>query len=175
MNNKGADQTVWMLRLVCAFVVHIQQNQVFSRWGSYHPCMWCDNLFDNLFELCTKLLQFYLLQSFARWSAWIVCYNYTPGRRQLKTLSTIDECGSKLIETVFLIAICRQCGDKWQLKTLFLTIFDLRSSIVLAISTAAYPVWIRLNYNISEWNVVYAFFMVPIWDKTKKLMENSME
>ena len=28
------------------------------------------------------------------------------------------------VETVFSIAICRQPGDKWQLKTLFLAIFD---------------------------------------------------
>ena len=46
----------------------------------------------------------------------------------------------KSIETVFSIPICRQCGDKWQSKTLFLLIFDLRSSIVLAFSIAAYPV-----------------------------------
>ena len=38
----------------------------------------------------------------------------------------------KSIETVFLIAICPQCGDKWLSKTLFLLIFDLRSLIVLA-------------------------------------------
>ena len=31
-------------------------------------------------------------------------------------------------------------GDKWQSKTLFSTIFDLRSSIVLTFSIAAYPV-----------------------------------
>ena len=55
----------------------------------------------------------------------------TPGRRQSKTLLTIDERGSKSPETVFSIAICRQSGDKWQSKTLFLTNFDLRSSIVL--------------------------------------------
>ena len=36
----------------------------------------------------------------------------------------------KLIETVFLIAICRPTGDKWQSKTLFLSIFDPCSSIV---------------------------------------------
>ena len=36
----------------------------------------------------------------------------------------------KSIETVFLIAICRQGGDKWQSKTLFLLIFYLRSLIV---------------------------------------------
>ena len=40
---------------------------------------------------------------------------------------------------MFLIPICRQCGDKWQSKTLFLLIFDLRSSVVLAFSIAAYP------------------------------------
>ena len=44
----------------------------------------------------------------------------------------------KSIETVFSIPFCRECGDKWQSKTLFLTIFDLRSSIVLAFSIAAY-------------------------------------
>ena len=46
----------------------------------------------------------------------------------------------KSIETVFSIAICCQCGDKWQSKTLFLLIFDQRSSIVLAFLIAAYPV-----------------------------------
>ena len=64
----------------------------------------------------------------------------TPDRRQSKTLSTIVEHGSKSLETVFSIAICRQYGDKWQSKTLFLLIFDLRSSIVLEFSIAAYPV-----------------------------------
>ena len=67
----------------------------------------------------------------------------TLGRRQLKTLSTIDKRGSKLIETVFLIAICHHTGDKWQSITLFLSIFYLRSSIVLAFLIAAYPVCIR--------------------------------
>ena len=42
-------------------------------------------------------------------------------------LLTIDERGSKMQETVFSIAICRQLGDKWQSKTLILTIFDLSS------------------------------------------------
>ena len=32
----------------------------------------------------------------------------------------------KSLETVFLIAICCQSGDKWQSKTLFLAIVDLR-------------------------------------------------
>ena len=33
-------------------------------------------------------------------------------------------------------------GDKWQSKILFPTIFDLRPSIVLTFSIAAYPVYI---------------------------------
>ena len=53
---------------------------------------------------------------------------------------TIDDADQKSLETVFLIAICRHSGDKWQSKTLFLTVFDLRSSIVLTVSIAAYPV-----------------------------------
>ena len=54
----------------------------------------------------------------------------------------IDERRSKTLETVFSIAICRQSGDKWQSKSVFLTIFDLHSSIVSMFSIAAYPVCI---------------------------------
>ena len=38
MNNKGADQTAWMHRLICAFVVCIWQKQVLS---------WCGSLRDT--------------------------------------------------------------------------------------------------------------------------------
>ena len=48
--------------------------------------------------------------------------------------------GSKSLEIVFSIANRRQSGDKWQSKILFLTIFDLRSSVLLTFSIAAYPV-----------------------------------
>ena len=48
-------------------------------------------------------------------------------------------CIWKSLETVFLII--EKSGDKWQSKTLFPTIFDLRSSIVLTFSIAAYPVY----------------------------------
>ena len=40
------------------------------------------------------------------------CY-FTPDRRQSNTLFTFDERGSKSLETVFSIAICRQSGDEW--------------------------------------------------------------
>ena len=36
----------------------------------------------------------------------------------------------KSIEAAFSIVICRHTGDKWQSKTLFLSIFDPRPSIV---------------------------------------------
>ena len=42
---------------------------------------------------------------------------------------------------MFLIAICRPTGDKWQSKTLFLSIFDPLFRLLIAFSIAAYPVW----------------------------------
>ena len=54
----------------------------------------------------------------------------TPGRRQSKTPILSRNVDQKSIETVFSIAICRHTGDKWESKTLFLSIFDPRSSIV---------------------------------------------
>ena len=56
----------------------------------------------------------------------------------------------KSLETVFPIAICRQSGDKWQSKTLFLLIFELRSSIVSTCSIVAYPVWIQHKVTKTE-------------------------
>ena len=64
----------------------------------------------------------------------------TPGRRQSKTLSTIDERGSKIDRNSVFDCHLSPTGDKWQSKTLFLLIFDLRSSKVLAFTIAAYPV-----------------------------------
>ena len=43
------------------------------------------------------------------------------------------------LETEFFIVICRQTGNKWQSKTLFLTILDPPSLIVMFL-IAAYPV-----------------------------------
>ena len=54
----------------------------------------------------------------------------TSGRRQSKTPILSRKIDQKSIETEFLIVICRPTGDKWQLKTLFLSLFDPRSSIV---------------------------------------------
>ena len=54
----------------------------------------------------------------------------TPGRWQSKTPILSRIIDQKSIETVFSIAICHHTGDKWQSKTLFLSIFDARSLIV---------------------------------------------
>ena len=51
----------------------------------------------------------------------------------------------KSLETVFWIAICR--GDKWQLKTLFLAIFDHIGRFLRVFTIAAYPVWICIIQN----------------------------
>ena len=53
----------------------------------------------------------------------------TLGRRQAKTLIQSRNVDKKPLETEFLIAICRPTGDKWQSKTLFISIFDQGSSI----------------------------------------------
>ena len=72
---------------------------------------------------------FYLINAHAP-----IAHPVGGNRKRYQQLTNADQ---KSIETVFSIAICRQCGDKWQSKTLFLSIFDLRSSIVLAFSIAA--------------------------------------
>ena len=48
---------------------------------------------------------------------------FTLGRRQLKMLIQSTNVDKKSLETEFLLAICRHSGDKWQSKTLFLSIF----------------------------------------------------
>ena len=49
----------------------------------------------------------------------------------------------KKLETVFPIVICSQFGDKWQSKTLFLTIIDLSSSNVFVCRLSD----VRFGYN----------------------------
>ena len=55
--------------------------------------------------------------------------NHT-GRRQSKTLIPSTKADQVSLETLISITICRRSGDKWQSKTMFLTIFDLRSSMI---------------------------------------------
>ena len=55
----------------------------------------------------------------------------------LKLSTNLDK---KSLETVFLIAICRPAGDKWQSKMLFLAIFIHVHRLLGEFSIAAYPV-----------------------------------
>ena len=71
-------------------------------------------------DICCSLVSYYMTDG------------STQGRRQMKTLLTIN-ADQKLLETMFSIAICRQS------KNMFITIFDLRSSISLTFSIVAYP------------------------------------
>ena len=63
----------------------------------------------------------------------------TPGRRQSKMLILSTNVDKKLLETEFSIAICRRTGNKWQLKTLLLVIFDPSLSIVKSILDSCRP------------------------------------
>ena len=64
---------------------------------------------------------------------WIRIVLIQLDRQQSKTLTLLTNIDKKWLETKFLIAICRRTGDKWQSKTLFLAIFDPRSSIVKSV------------------------------------------
>ena len=68
----------------------------------------------------------------------IVAPIVTLGRQHRKRYQQSTNADQKSIETVFSNAICYQYGDKWQSRTLVLTLFYLRSSIVLGFSIATY-------------------------------------
>ena len=63
---------------------------------------------------------------------------FTSGRPQLKMLMLSMKVDLKSLETVFLITICRQIGDKWQSKTLFLAILIRVHQLLRAFSITAY-------------------------------------
>ena len=71
---------------------------------------------------------------------------YNTVRQQSKTPILSTNIDKKSLETEFLIAICRLTGDKWQLKTLFLVIFDQCSLVLRTFSIAAYLVRVLENF-----------------------------
>ena len=58
------------------------------------------------------------------------------------------------LETEFLIAICRQSGDKWQSKTLFLEIYIHVRRLLRVLSIATYPVWALYSRTLVAFNVL---------------------
>ena len=71
-------------------------------------------------------------------SGLLIC-GITQGRLQSKTFILSTNVNQKSLETVFSIVICRPNGDKWQLKTLFLAIFDPHWSIFKSIYDCRLP------------------------------------
>ena len=61
------------------------------------------------FHLCFKLL---FCKKEDEKLAYYLLSRFTTDMRQSKTLFAIDERDGKSLETVFLIAICRQSGDE---------------------------------------------------------------
>ena len=88
-----------------------------------------------------------------------------PGRRQSKTLILSTNVDQKSLEVEFWIAICHPTGDKWQSKTLFLAIFDPRSSIVKSVFNCRLPDVILAPPNGVIWQEVQSFRIVQhcIW------------
>ena len=64
----------------------------------------------------------------------------TSDRRQSKTLILSTNVDQKSLETKLLIAICRPTGDKWQSKTMFISILTRVRRLLRAFSIAAYAV-----------------------------------
>ena len=65
----------------------------------------------------------------------------TPDRQQSKILLTIDKHGSKIVYNSIFDYHLSPSGDKLQSQSVFLTIFNLPSSIVITLLIAPYPVW----------------------------------
>ena len=83
----------------------------------------------------------------------------TPNRRQLKTLLTIDERWSKIARNSVFDCRLSPFGRQMAMKTLFLAIFDLSSSIVLMFSIVdpvciqEFTVTVVFNsHRIHPWN-----------------------
>ena len=86
----------------------------------------------------------------------IILVDLTPGRRQSKTLILATNVDQKSLETEFSIVICRPTGDKWQSKTMFISIFDPLSSSVKSVFDCRLPVVdLSLFDNVSNYNMKF--------------------
>ena len=82
VNNKGADQTARMHRLICTFVVRIWHKQVFSWRGSYLRDIW-----DISLEwIVPRLL------SFNRWNVQVFCTDVNFKHCYDSTYSCTEHC-----------------------------------------------------------------------------------
>ena len=86
MNNKGADQTVWMCRLVCAFVVRKHQRQVFSRRGPYES----NQELDSNFKIVKWNLVKWNLDGEKKWFHFIYVYVSTAFLIKIHYVTIMD-------------------------------------------------------------------------------------
>ena len=121
-------------------------------------------------SLTWKLIQIgaNLSQHLSQWQVFpvsveIIMEKLMVSRRQSKTsiLSTSED--KKSLETEFLIAFCRQTGDKWQSKTLFLGILIGVRQLLRAFMIAAYPVWCWVFFFKSLLSSADFFFKIDIF------------
>ena len=68
----------------------------------------------------------------------------------MENANTIEEVVKKSLEPEFFIAICRHTGVKWQLKTLFLSIFDPLLLIVDIVFDCCLPS-VRTSVKITQY------------------------
>ena len=79
----------------------------------------------------------------------------TPGRQQSKTIILSMSVDQKSLETEFSFAICRQTGNKWQSKTLFLKIFDPCSRTVKSVFDCGLPIVVRVKKLFIVYFITY--------------------
>ena len=109
----------------------------------------------------------------------------------MKTLKLSENIDKKTLETVFLIAVCRQSGDKWQSKLVYsdflsksvnsINIFDCRLSSVdssksespYCLQDASHKVSVQSNINVLEEMSLADFKMTAIFDIRKNHYINS--
>ena len=95
----------------------------------------------------------------------MLLYFITPGRRQSKTLSTIDERGSKIDRNS--VFDCH-LSPVWRQMVIENTVsidFYLRSKIVLAFSIVAYPVclYVFLLLCVCPLSMFFCLFLTVTW------------
>ena len=69
----------------------------------------------------------------------------------------------KSIETMFSIPICRPTGDKWQSKTLFLSILIRVRRLLITFSIAVYQVWFLFFFHLIVLNFCVLILKIYIF------------
>ena len=145
----------------CTFYL-IMRHILVDRWPITDRGLYFRYNMNCHFNLLTDILcelRYRRLCFIEKWPKYSIIIRYAD-RRQSRRLWTIDERGSQ-IARIYHLSPVRQtnCNP----KSLFLTVFELRSSIASTFSIATYPErvliqWIRNQNNLKqELGVIYIF------------------